>query len=258
MSTATETKTPQVNEADFDVFLTSQDEAAAYPCFFGQMVKAEFSQPDADGKRRVHTVFKPYAYLIEGELVPADDIKTKDGCLHDRGFFNPGDLRKGYTFIYKMLEGLKNQRVNVGTAGLKGAVGHEGWYRQIPGRFSNILPQMAPKNAPTVARPDDWDFEAWVEEHGAESAFNTGADSGANATGFGPSADAQVLPESEWENFAEVIQGKSQVAALRELGKDGQFSGSEPRVLNATIEAMMAAGFIIKQGGNYITPAVVA
>ena len=238
----TNTTSPEV---DFDIFLTPQDEAAAFPLFYGQLVKAEYSPPDADGKRKVHTVFKPYAYFIEGEAVPADDIKTKDGCLHDRGSVSPGDVRKGYTFTYKMLDGLKQQRVNVSQTGLLGAVGHEGWFRQVPGRFSNILPQMAPKNAPTIRRPDDWDFEAWVKEFGGESAYGNVT---AEATG---GADTLILPEEQWDNLAQVVEGKSQAAALRAVAGDKSFAAIEPRSIQATLDAMMTAGFVNRAGGNY-------
>ena len=244
-----------VDEADFDVFLSSRDEAHAYPHFYGQLVKFEYSPPDADGKRRTHAVFKPYAYFIEGEVVPADDIKTSDGCLHARGFFAPGDMQKKYTYIFKMSAGLKAQRVNVAERGMKGAVGHEGWYREEPGRFSNIFPQQAPKNAPVIGRPDDWDFEAWQKEHGSESAFNS---DGANpAIGGTPSADAQVLPETQWDTIAGLVEGKSQVTALRAITGNAEFGGTEARAIQATLDAMMASGFLNKAGGNYHRAAAV-
>lgn len=221
-----------------ELLMTREDLQKAYPAFYGMIVSVSRNEPDAEGTYRITTKYMPYG-IWDDEL--KDFVKPsgvgKDGTFTKTYLVKAGYMALSYTDIHQLVMGLKDQRVPNGDLGL--AVGHEGWFKATPGKYSNIFPSNAPKGSTTPPPPEDFDFETWVSEHAAEEAD---AEAGIDSS----------VPDELLDQLVEAVIGKTLGGAIRALtAPTSPVNGYDVPTLQHTLDKLVAADRLMVDGGKY-------
>lgn len=219
---------------EYNLDLSNEDIAQAYPTFYGQVVNTKHYFPkEGSDRHRIFVEVKPYDETIQ---------LNKRGTVAATYWFTDDSKNKAYNDFFKLRMNLKNQGVANGNP--EKAVGHEGWWKLIPpsnGYDRPMQPVNAPKDATVPPRPSDWDLDAWISQ------YANGNEDAEEATQSG----TEILPSSLFERLIGLAVGTEVSKVGLKVMRDAEFKEHDLPTVTRTLAALVEIGTIRIEDGKY-------
>lgn len=222
---------------EYSLDLTNEDINAAFPTFYGQVVRAKHYFPkEGSDRHRIVMQVKPYN--------PEIQVNKEKGTVGATYWFTDENKNKPYTDYFKLRKNLKDSGVEGGNP--EKAVGKELWWKMSPpqnGYDRPMQPTSKPKDATVPPRPADWDLEAWIAEFGQEAEENESTT---------PSG-TELLPETLHATLIGFAIGEAQGSPkiIQKAMRDSAFKEYDMPTVTRTLASLVEAGSVRVENGTY-------